>query len=71
MVSSDLLVSTERKETEVCLDLRAWQEGRVILVSVVLLVPSALLVLLVFLELKDRKAPRDQLGLRDRRETLD
>lgn len=71
MVSSDLLVSTERKETEVCLDLRAWLEERVTLVSVVLKVLSALLVLLVFLELKDRKAPRGRLVQQDRKETLD
>lgn len=71
MVSSDLLVSTERKETEVCLDLRAWQEARVMLVSVVLQVPSVLLVPPVSPALKDRKVPRAPLAQQDRRETLD
>lgn len=67
----DLLVSPERRETEDCLDLRVLQVARVMLVLVVSKVLSALLVPLVFLALKDRKAPRDQLVQQVRRETLE
>lgn len=67
----DLLASPERRETEVCPDLRVMEVARVTLVSAVPKVPSALLVPLVFLVLKDRKVPKDQLVQLVRRETLD
>lgn len=64
-------MSLERRETEVCLDLRALQVARVTLVLRVSKVLSALLVPLEFLALKDRKVPRDQLVQQVRRETLE
>lgn len=67
----DLLVNPERRETEVCLDLRVLEVARVMLVWVVPKVLSALLVPLVFLALKDKKVPRDQLVQPVRRETPD
>lgn len=64
-------MSLERRETEVCLDLRVLQVARVMLVPVVLKVLSVPLVPPVFLVLKDRKVPRDQVAHKVRRETLD
>lgn len=64
----DLLVNLERRETEGCLDLRELLEEREILALVVLLVLWVPLVLLVFLERKDRKVLRDHWVPKVRRE---
>ena len=64
-------MSPERRETEVCLDLRDLQVARVMLVLVVPTGLSGLLVPLVFLALKDRRDPRDHPVQLVRRETLD
>lgn len=64
-------MSLERRETEVCPDLRVLQVAREMLVPVVLKVLSVPLVPPVFLALKDRKVPRDQPAHKVRRETLD
>lgn len=64
-------MNLERRETEVCLDLRALEVERVMLVSVVHRVLSVLLVLLEYQVLKDRRDLRDQLVQQVRRETLD
>lgn len=61
-------MSPERRATEDCPDPRVPLEEREILALVAPLVLWVLLVLLVFLELKDRKVQRDHLALQVRRE---
>lgn len=67
----DLLVNLERRETEVFLDPRELQVARESLALMVNRVLLALLVLLEFLVLKDKRAQKDQLVQLVRRETLD
>lgn len=64
-------MNLERKETEVCLDLRVLEVARVMLVLVVHKVLSAHLDLLEFLAPKDKRDLRDQLVQLVRREILD
>lgn len=64
------LVSSERRETEVCLDHRELVEARETVVLVVLLVHLVLLDLLVFLDLWALRGPRDQQVELARKETL-
>lgn len=67
----DPLVNQEKRETEVCLGLRVLQVPKEILVLVGPRVLLDLLVLLVFLALKDKRDPRDRLVQLVRREILD
>lgn len=64
-------MNLERRETEVFLDPRELQVARESLALMVNRVLLALLVLLEFLVLKDKRAQKDQLVQLVRRETLD
>lgn len=64
-------MNLERRETEVFLDPRELQVARESLALTVNRVLLALLVLLEFLVLKDKRAQKDQLVQLVRRETLD